>query len=72
MAKEIIHALRCMGHYGSLTLRSDGEPALVAIQHEAQKAREAETLLENSPVGDSRANGVAERAVQSVAEHFMM
>ena len=39
------------------------------MQHEVVKRRQAETLIENSPAGDSQANGVAERAVQSVAQH---
>ena len=39
-----------------------------SLQEEVKKRRSAETLLENSPAGDSRANGIAERAVQSVAE----
>ena len=35
-----------------------------------RKQRIDETLLENSLVGDSRSNGIAERAVQSVAEQI--
>ena len=58
-----------VGHK-KLCLKSDGEPALVAIQEEVKKQRIDETLLENSLVGDSRSNGIAERAVQSVAEQI--
>ena len=35
-----------------------------------RRQRIDETLLENSPVGDSPSNGIAERAVQSVAEQI--
>ena len=35
-----------------------------------RRQRIDETLLENSPVGDSRSNGIVERAVQSVAEQI--
>ena len=51
-----------LGHK-KLCLKSDREPALVAIQEEVRKQRIEETPLENSPVGDSR-------AVQSVAEQI--
>ena len=49
-----------------IILKSDGEPALTHIQEEVRRRRECETILENSPVGDSRSNGHAERAVQSI------
>ena len=64
---QLVKDIERLGHK-KLCLKSDGEPALVAIQEEVKKARVDETLLENSPAGDSRANGIAERAVQSVAE----
>ena len=54
--------------YRKLCLKCDGEPALVAIQHEVVKRRPFETLLENCPAGDSQANGIAERAVQTIAQ----
>ena len=58
-----------LGHK-KLCLKSDGEPTLVAIQEEVSRQRIDETLLENSLVGGSWANGIAERAVQSVAEQI--
>ena len=58
-----------LGHK-KVCLKCDGEPALVAIQDEVKKQRIDETLVENSPAGDSCANGIAERAVQSVAEQI--
>ena len=51
-----------------MCLKCDGEPALIAIQQEIVKRRSFETLLENCPAGDSQANGIAERAVQSIAQ----
>ena len=53
-----------------LCLKSDGEPARVAIQEEVRRQRIDETLLDNSLVGDRRPNGISERAVQSVAEQI--
>ena len=60
-----------------LCIKSDGEPALVAIQEEVRKQRIDETLLENSLVGDSRSSQsskkslckkLANRAQNGVAE----
>jgi hypothetical protein len=52
--------------YKEIILKSDGEPALISIQSEVKQRREESTILENSPVGDSRSNGVAKRAVRAV------
>ena len=52
--KQLLKDIERLGHK-KLCLKSDGEPALVAIQEEVQKIRSDETLLENSPAGDSRA-----------------
>ena len=66
---QMLRDLDTLGHK-KMRLKSDGEPALVSIQEEVKRQRAYETLLENSPVGDSRSNGIAERAVQSVAEQI--
>ena len=62
---EIIGDIEKLG-LKRILLKSDGEAALKHIEEEVQRRRDEETILENSPVGDSRANGVAERAVQSI------
>ena len=49
-------------------MKSDGEPAIRAVQEEVKRRRMENTILENSPPGDSRANGAAERAVKAVSE----
>ena len=51
-----------------MILKCDGELALKSIQEEVKRRRPEPTILENSPVGDSRANGAAERAVQAIGE----
>jgi hypothetical protein len=56
--------------YKKVTLKADNEPATHALQEEVKKQRQDETLLENSPVGESQSNGVAERAVQAAGEHI--
>ena len=67
-ADELIDDIEQLG-LKEIILKSDGEPALKAIREEVKHRREEKTILENSPVGDSRANGHAERAVQSIAAH---
>ena len=68
-AKVLLEDLKKLG-YGTILLKCDGEPALKAVQEEVARQRSGQTLLENSPVGDSQANGAAERAVQSVSEQI--
>ena len=67
-AVEMIKDIKKLGH-SEIILKCDGEPALKSVQEEVKRRRPEQTILENSPVGDSRANGAAERAVQAVAEH---
>ena len=56
-----------LGYHDELVLRSDQEPAIVDLLREVAKVRGSKrTFLEQSPVADSQANGVAERAVQAV------
>jgi hypothetical protein len=62
---ELVKDLEKLG-LKKMILKSDGEAALKHIQEEVRRRREEETILENSPVGDSRSNGHAERAVQSI------
>ena len=64
-AAEMLKDMEKLG-YHEVILKSDGEPALKAIQKEVRERREKPTMLENSPAGDSCANGAAERAVQAV------
>ena len=66
-ANAMVEDLKRLG-YHELILKCDGEPALRSVQEEVKRRRESPTILENSPVGDSRANGAAERAVQAVQE----
>ena len=59
-----------MGPSHKVLLRSDGEAAIVDLLNRVGDMRSAETLLEGSPAGDSRANGLAERAIQSVEKQI--
>ena len=48
----------------NLWVKSDGEPAIVAMQQAIREARSGATHLMNSPPHDPQGNGVAERAVK--------
>ena len=52
---------------GRAILKSYGEPAIVALQEAVKNSRQSDTILENSPKGDSQSNGAAENA-ESEAE----
>jgi hypothetical protein len=66
-AQEMIKDIGKLG-YQEVILKCDGEPALKSVQNEVKRIRADTTIVENSPVGDSRANGAAERAVQAIGE----
>ena len=66
-ADAVIEDFEKLG-FQEMILRCDGEPALKAVQEEVKARRNYQTIMENSPVGDSRAYGAAERAVQAVEE----
>ena len=63
--KRIAKDLRLLG-YNRYILKSDGEAAIVRLK-EAVKAESAQHIIcEESPVGDSQANGAIERAIKTV------
>ena len=55
---------------GNITVKSDQEPAMVAVVSEVARHRAAEgggrTVVEHSAVGDSQGNGIIERAIKSI------
>jgi hypothetical protein len=68
-AEQLIRDIEELG-CKKVILKADNEPAMHTLQEEVKKQRQDETLLENSPVGESQSNGVAERAVQAAGEHI--
>ena len=66
VVKKLAKDIDSLG-YGSVVLRADNEPAIVQMQEAIKEQRTAHTKPENVPVRDSRANGVAEKAIQEVA-----
>ena len=71
IAVQMVRDFRKMGYHGRVVVRSDGEPAIRDLMQELARARgDLETSIENTPPGDSRANGYAERAVRSLEEQI--
>ena len=67
VTEQLTRDILKLGVHGDLTQRSDREPAVADLLKQVAKLRGVgRTFLEQSPVGDSKANGEAERAVQSV------
>ena len=58
-----------MGHYGDVKVRMDQESALSDLFRAVGRARgSARTVLTHAPRSDSKGNGQAEKAVQSIEE----
>jgi hypothetical protein len=71
MAKRVQAFLREIGaDKGDITVKSDQEPAMMAVLNEVCRHRAAEgggrTVTEHSAVGDSKGNGIIERAIKSI------
>ena len=71
--KWIIEKMNDMGYAGvKLTVKSDGEPAIVALVEALAVARKAETVPIRSPARESRCNGKVERAVRTWRGQFVL
>ena len=66
--REVLAGIKRCGHYGALTIQTDGEPALVDLMANVAAARCTSMVLTRSPPYDSKANGRIERAVRSLEE----
>lgn len=69
-AKEYIakRVRTLLGNWGRnrIRMRSDGENAIRAVKRGIKEVRGEETIIENSPPGDARANGHSESAVKLI------
>ena len=71
ISRRILAFMKEVGcKFGDMIVKSDQEPAILAILEHVARLRAAEgggkTVPESSPVGDSRGNGLVERAIQSL------
>ncbi len=51
-------------------LKSDNEPAILALKDAVIRESDVEIVLEDAPVGDHQANGLVENAVKNVQGQF--
>ncbi len=65
VVKQLIKDIETWGRK-DICLKTDGEPAIVALQTEVIKQRTARTVPMNPPAYDPQGNGAAEKAVQDV------
>ena len=74
VARRVLAFLSEIGSlYGDVIIMSDQGPALISLVEDVGRRRAAagggRWICENSPVGSSASNGVAEMAIQSVQRH---
>ena len=67
--KVLSKFLSLMG-YKRIIMRSDNEPAILALKEELKKNTEVEIVPEESPAYESKSNGEIEREIQAVQEQF--
>ena len=66
---QVLRDLRKMGHFGNLRVKTDQESSITDLFKAVAKERgDAKSVLEHAPRSDSKGNGQAEKAVQSVEE----
>ena len=65
LMRRIVKDLKEMGRT-DIILKTDGEPALVAVQEAIQARRPGRTMLQNPPAYNPESNGACEKAVQDV------
>merc|ERR1711989_35153 len=56
--------------YSELLLKSDNEPSIVALKEAVRMERHERIVMENSPVKESKSNGVIANTVQQVQGQF--
>jgi len=63
--KRVNQTMKLLG-YKKIILRTDQEPSILALKSRVKEEWAGDLIAEESPVGESESNGVAERAVQEV------
>ena len=63
----LLESIELMGHSNTpISIKTDQEPAIVAVNKLVIDRRQAQTIYEESPVGSSQSNGSVENAVGKV------
>ena len=67
--EQVLRDLRRMGHHGKIVVKIDQESAIIDLLRTVAKEQgEARTVFETVARSDSKGNGEAEKAVQSIEE----
>ena len=67
----LVNKLDASGYHGTgISLKSDGEPSIVALKNAVAVRREGETSLLESPVRESKSNAHVERAIRTWRDQF--
>ena len=67
--EQVLRDLRRMGHNGTIVVNTDQESAIMDLLRTVAKERgEARTVFETAARSDTKGNGEAEKAVQSIEE----
>ena len=67
--EQVLRDLRRMGHHGKIVVKTDQEAAIMdLLRTVAHQRGEARTVFETAARSDSKGNGEAEKAVQSIEE----
>ena len=67
VVRQLVKDLESWGRT-DIVLKTDGEPAMLALQSAIIKARSHRTVLRNSPAYNPQSNGSAEKGVQDVTD----
>ena len=67
--KSLASFVASLGH-SAFVLKSDSEPAILALKSAVKAERAERIVLEESPHSESQSNGAAERAIQQVQGHL--
>ena len=65
LLKQIVRDIQELGR-SDIIFKTDGEPAIVAVQNAVQAMRKASTVPRNPPAYNPQSNGPCEKAVQDV------
>ena len=71
MVKRLVEDMEDYG-YGNtkVIVKSDQEPAMKYVISGIARQRQAETIPEHSPVGDSKSNGMAENCCKQACKEY--
>ena len=64
--KQYVRDIKKFGYHHKVVIRTDGEYAIRDLVDKVANLRASDTVTEHTPPGDSKSNGAAERAMQSI------